>query len=310
MRYLIIFIYLFISIPGSAQFIAEEKVLDHSGLLKGTLILPANKARFNLVVLQAGSGPTDRNGNSPLGVNANSYRLLAEGLAEKNIATLTTDKRGIAASTSAGKKEADLRFETYAEDMVAWIQLMRKDPRVKKIFIAGHSEGSLIGMLAAQLEKTAGFISLAGAGESIDKIMVFQVERQSPALAHTMDSLLTRLRNKEKLDKVPADLFSVLRPSIQPYMASWMMHDPCGEIKKVTGRVLIIQGTTDIQVERKQGEQLKACRPDATLRIIKGMNHILKEAPEDLNKNRATYADRTLPLMPGLVDAIAKFVKK
>ncbi len=309
MRCLITLIYLVLIIPASAQFLTEEKLLDRSGLLKGTLILPAHKARFNLVVLQAGSGPTDRNGNSPLGVNANSYRLLAEGLAEKNIATLLTDKRGIAASSTAGKKEVDLRFDTYAEDLVTWIQLMKKDLRVKKIFIAGHSEGSLSGMIAAQQENTAGFISLAGAGESIDKILVFQLNRQSPALAHIMDSMLTRLRNNEKLDKVPADLFSLLRPSIQPYMTSWMLHDPCSEIKKVKGRVLIIQGTTDIQVETKQGELLKTCRPDAKLLVIEGMNHILKAAPEDLNKNRASYADRTLPLMPGLVAAIAKFVK-
>lgn len=307
-----LFIFLFISFysAASAQVITEEKVLSRDGDLKGTLVLPAKGKKFSLVVLQAGSGPTDRNGNSPLGVKANSYRLLANALAEKNIATLLTDKRGIAASMSAGKKESDLLFDMYADDLAAWVKLMKEDKRFKKIFIAGHSEGSLVGMIAAQKEKVNGYISIAGAGERIDRVLVWQVQQQSPIVATMLDSMLTRLRNNQKLDSVPRSMLSLLRPSIQPYMTSWMKHDPCEEIKKLNVPVLIIQGTTDIQVELKEAEKLQQCKPTAEYRTIEGMNHILKQAPANQKENIATYSNADLPLMPGFADILTGFIKK
>ena len=186
----------------------------------------------------------------------------------------------------------------------------KKDKRIGKIFIAGHSEGSLVGMIAAQKEKVNGYISIAGAGESIDKIITWQYAQQLPKAAVVVNSLFLRMRNNQKIDTVPPYLLSILRPSVQPYILSWILHDPCAEIKKLTVPILILQGTTDIQVEVKQAEMLKACKPSATLKIIMGMNHILKEAPIDRTKNIATYSNETLPIMPGLVDLIAAFVNK
>ncbi len=303
----------FLSMSLFAQVRTEELTLssDTSGNeLKGTLVLPSKGSKFSLVVIQAGSGPTDRNGNNPLGVKANSYRLLAEALAESDIATLLIDKRGIAASAKAMKREADLRFDDYANDLANWIRFVKKQRRFNKIFIAGHSEGSLIGMIAAQLEKVNGYISIAGAGERIDKILVWQVTNQSPQAGAVLDSMLTRLRNDQKIDTVPKYLMSLLHPSIQPYMASWMKHDPCEEIKKLKIPVLIIQGTTDIQVELIEAEALHTCKPDAEYKIIEGMNHVLKAAPADRKENMSTYNNPSLPLMPGLANAIISFIKK
>ena len=294
-----------------AQIISEEKTLTTpTGNLSGTLILPKSGKNFKLVIIQAGSGPTDRNGNSGSSLKANSYRLIAEALSNKNIATLLLDKRGVGKSMGAMKSEANLRFDDYADDLAVWISFIKKDKRIGKIFIAGHSEGSLVGMLAAQKEKVNGYISIAGAGESIDKIITWQYAQQLPKAAAVVDSLFTRMRNKQKIDTVPPYLLSIFRPSVQPYIFSWMQHDPCEEIKKLTVPILILQGTTDIQVEVKEAEMLKACKPKATLKIITGMNHILKEAQMDRGKNIATYANETLPLMPGLVDVIAAFVNK
>lgn len=305
---------LFILYCGTAyaQAITEEKTLTTAtGDLKGTLYLPLKaKKKLTVVVLQAGSGPTNRSGNSPLGIKANSYKLIAESLAQHGIATLLTDKRGIAESAAAGKSEANLRFDDYANDLADWIRLIKKDERIKKVFIAGHSEGSLVGMIAAQKEKVNGYISIAGAGERIDKILVWQVTNQSKPVGAMLDSMLTRLRNNQPLDTVPPYLLALLHRSIQPYMTSWMKHDPCEEIKKLTVPVLIIQGSTDIQTEQKQGEHLKACAPKATYVLIPGMNHVLKDAPADQAKNTATYADATLPPAAGLTDALTAFIKK
>ncbi|MCY7290603.1 MAG: alpha/beta hydrolase, partial [Ferruginibacter sp.] len=278
--------------------------------LKGTLILPAKAKKFKLLIIQAGSGPTDRNGNSGKAVTANSYRLLAEALAAKNIATLLIDKRGVAGSMAALKSELILRFDDYADDLAAWAVFIKKDKRVKKVFIAGHSEGSLVGMIAAQKEKVNGYISIAGAGESIDKIITWQYKQQLPKAGLVVDSLFTRMKNKQPLDTVPPYLLSLFRPSVQPYILSWMLHDPCEEIKKLSMPVLIIQGSTDIQVTMKQATLLKECKPSATLKVIEGMNHILKQAPEDRMKNIATYTDEKLPLSPELISSIVTFVSK
>ncbi|MFN0081297.1 MAG: alpha/beta fold hydrolase [Ferruginibacter sp.] len=301
----------FISIISSAQFKTEEKIYSTtSGDLAGTLLLPTSGKIFKLVVVQAGSGATDRNGNSGNALKTNCYRLIAEELAKRNIATLLIDKRGIAKSAKAIKSEANLRFDDYADDLAGWISFIKKDKRISKVFIAGHSEGSLVGMLAAQKEKVNGYISIAGAGESIDKIITWQYAQQLPKAAVVVDSLFTRMMNGQKLDTVPPYLLSIFRPSVQPYILSWMLHDPCVEIKKLKIPILILQGTTDIQVQVKQAEMLKACKPTAKLKIITGMNHILKESSSDRTKNIATYTNETLPIMPGLVDLITAFVNK
>ena len=311
MRLLITVLFIVQQFICEAQFITEENTFaTPTGNLAGTLILPTTGKIFKLVVIQAGSGPTDRNGNIGNVLKANSYRLIAEALSKKNIATLLTDKRGVGKSMGAMKSEASLRFDDYADDLAGWISFIKKDKRIGKIFMAGHSEGSLVGMIAAQKEKVNGYISIAGAGESIDKIITWQYAQNSPKIADEVDSLLSRMRNKQKIDTIPPYLLSILRPSVQPYILSWMLHDPCAEIKKLTIPILILQGTTDIQAEVKQAEMLKACKPSATLKIITGMNHILKEAPIDRTKNIATYSDGTLPIMPGLVDLIAAFVNK
>jgi uncharacterized protein len=307
--FLLIFLGSYFSL--AAQFTTEEKVLATStGNLKGTLYLPKKTNKLSLVVVQAGSGATDRNGNSIPIIKASPYRLLAEALAEKNIATLLIDKRGIGASMTAMKKEVDLRFDDYAKDLADWVRFVKNDNRINKIFLAGHSEGSLLAMLTAQMENVNGYISIAGAGESIDKIVVWQYKQQLPKTAFVVDSLFTRMRNGEPLDTIPPMLMSIFRPSIQPYFASWMKYDPAVEIKKLTIPVLILQGTTDIQVEIKEAEYLKAAKPNATYVLIEGMNHVLKEAPADRQKNIAIYSAENVPLKKELVAAIYKFVNK
>jgi hypothetical protein len=311
MRYLLFVILLCCKLDALPQFLTEEKVLAiPSGELKGTLLIPKNAKNFSLIIIQAGSGPTDRNGNSVMGVKANTYRLVAEALSEKNIATLLIDKRGVAGSIKAVKSEASMRFDDYIVDLIAWVGLLKSDKRVGKIFLAGHSEGSLVAMNAALKVKVNGYISIAGAGESIDKIIVWQYAQQAPKEALLVDSLFTRMRSNQKLDSIPKSLMAIFRPSVQPYMLSWMLHNPCTEIGKLKIPILILQGTTDLQVQVKEAETLKLCNPAATLKIIQGMNHCLKLAPEDVAKNYATYADASLPLIPGLIEEIVTFINR
>lgn len=302
----------FIMLFGSAnaQFVTEEKVLEtKTGKLAGTLYLPLKaKNNFTLLIIQAGSGPTDRNGNAAPMLKSNSYKLIAEAMAEKNIATLLVDKRGVAGSIGGLKAEKDLRFDDYVTDLVDWIGFIKKDKRIKKVFLAGHSEGSLVAMLAAQKEKINGYISIAGAGESIDKIIVWQYKQQLPTAALEVDSLFTRMKNNLPIDTVPKMLTSIFRPSVQPYIASWIKYDPAVEIAKLKIPTLIIQGTTDIQVTVEQSEYLKKAKPTSTYVLITEMNHILKNAPADRQKNMETYSATNLPLHEELIKTLYNFV--
>ncbi len=309
-RLLVLLAFVFFYQVLSAQ--NEEPVTLHTatGDLYGSLILPVNQPRFNLVILQAGSGPTDRRGNNPLGVNADSYWMLAHELAKNNIATLLIDKRGVGASKDAGTEESKLVFDDFIKDLEDWATMFKKDKRVQKLVLAGHSEGSLIAMVAAQKVKVSKYISIAGPAKPIDEIISWQLKQQAPVLAAPADSLFKKLKAGATIDSVPPLLFSLFRPSIRPYMISWMKYSPCTEIKKLALPVLIVQGSKDYQVQQTEGEELYACNPKADFSIVPGMNHVLKMSPGNLAEDRATYTQPALPIVPQLVTDIVKFINK
>jgi len=162
-----------------------------TGTLHGTLLAPQGGPAVPVVLIHPGSGPTDRDGNSPLlaGKN-NSLRLLAEGLAARGIATLRIDKRGIAESAAALGTEADLRLETLAADAAAWLELLRRDPRFDRVIVLGHSEGALIGALAAADAQAEGYISVAGPARRGSDILRRQLgpRLSGPSLPRTSGS--------------------------------------------------------------------------------------------------------------------------
>uniref|UniRef100_UPI003AEF510A alpha/beta hydrolase n=1 Tax=Dysgonomonas gadei TaxID=156974 RepID=UPI003AEF510A len=252
-----------LSFSISAQLlVTEESVILKTGTgeIYGTLKVPVNNKPIPVALIIAGSGPTDRNGNQPQMKN-NSLKMLSDGLFYNNIATLCFDKRGIAESKAAGKNEADLRFDDYVNDVRSWIDLLAKDKRFSEIVIVGHSEGSLIGMIAAQDNKKAfKYISIAGVGEPAANILKEQLSKQMAAQPQlTRDvvfSYIDKLEKGETITDVPASLNMLFRPSVQPYMISWFKYNPQEEISKLTIPVLILQGTTDIQVTVKQAELL------------------------------------------------------
>jgi pimeloyl-ACP methyl ester carboxylesterase len=305
-----LFVSLFFTCILSAQ-VGEPKILHTTtGDLYGSMVIPEDQRSFDLVILQPGSGPTDRNGNNPLGVKADSYLMLANALAKRGIATLLIDKRGVGASKEAGKDEAKLIFDDYIKDLQGWTELLKKDARVKKLILAGHSEGSLIAMCAAQKVKTDKYISISGPAKPIDEIINWQLKQQAPILAPAADSLFNRMKNGQEIDSIPPILFSLFRPSIRPYMISWMKYNPCKEIQKIKMPALIVQGSNDYQVQQSEAEQLHACNPNTSLVIINGMNHVLKQSPKDLASNQATYTNPSLPIVEDLISEITAFIKK
>lgn len=280
-----------------------------TGVLKGTLTLPPGKTPVTVVLLIAGSGPTDRNGNSPY-VQPGTLKLLSTALAKNGIASLRFDKRGVAASAEAMTSESDLRFETYIDDVRRWIDFLANDPRFSAILVAGHSEGALIGLIASVNNKNvAGYISLAGVGFPADVVLRSQLREQPDVVKDVAFPILDSLKAGRTVQQVPPMLNSLFRPSVQPYLISWFRYDPQKEIAKLTIPVLIIQGTTDIQVSVSDAQALEIAASNDRLVIIENMNHILKHC-ETMNRvvNIATYSDPDLPLKEGLMNELTQFI--
>jgi len=291
----------------------EERISLRIGTkaLAGSLLLPDPPTGVPVALLVAGSGPTDRDGNNQLLSGKNNHlKLLAEALASRGIASLRYDKRGIAESAASAGPEEALRFEHYVDDAVGWARQLRGVSRFSTLTIIGHSEGSLIGMLAAQQVAPNGFVSLEGAGRPAPDLIRDQLRSSaSPDLAGAASRILAELEAGRTMDSFPKELAPLFRPSVQPYLISWFRYDPAKEIAKLTIPVLIVQGGRDQQVSVDDARRLKQANRNAQFRIIPTMNHLLKRVPNEPSKQLAAYSDPTLPVHEELVESIGSFVK-
>jgi hypothetical protein len=257
----------------------------------------------------AGSGPTDRNGNSALGARNESLRMLAEGLAARGVATVRYDKRGLGGSVAAGRPEQELRLDTFADDAAAWLRMLRADARFSTVSVVGHSEGALLGARAAASAGADAFVSLAGPGNPLGTTLRTQLRAVfPPALLSTADSILTDLEAGRTRDTVPQGLFALFRPSVQPYVISLLQTNPAAEVAQLTVPVLVVQGTTDVQVAVTDAEALHRAQPASRLLVIEGMNHVLKAVPPDRAQQAASYFNPTLPVVPRLIEEVAAFI--
>lgn len=291
----------------------EEITLNTpTGDIHGRLMLPDSEAPCPVVIIIAGSGPTDMNGNS-IGAQMtnNSLLYLARELAANGIASVRYDKRGIGTSAAAATAEQDIRFEYYIGDAALWAGKLGSDARFSKVVIAGHSEGSLIGMVAAQQSKAVkGYISIAGCGSPAYEILERQLKSQPERIQQESAAICKELREGRTVEKVPFYLSSLYRASVQPYLISWFRYDPAVEIAKLDIPVLILQGDRDLQVGVEEAEKLQAAREGASFYIIKDMNHVLKPCvTDDMKEQLKIYNDPDLPLKPELVTHIVEFVK-
>jgi hypothetical protein len=295
-RLFITSLFLFTTLNSFAQNI--EKVISIEtgiGKLEGSLLTSDVKGSNTVALIIAGSGPTDRNGNNPSMTN-NALKMLAEELALVGISSLRYDKRGIGQSKAAGLKEIDLRFDHYINDARHWIDYLVTLNNFNKIIVIGHSEGSLIGMIASQQTNVDKYISLAGAGQPIDLTIRAQLKAQPPIVLEQSTPILDKLLKGETVDNVPVFLNALFRPSIQPYMISWFKYDPRLEIAKLNKPVLIVQGDTDIQVSLTDADNLAIANNKAKKVVIKNMNHIFKQATLNRQANLLTYSQPDLPI--------------
>lgn len=299
------FFILSISFAQQRDYLEEDLSIDK--FTDGTLTLPENSENPTLVIFIQGSGPTNRDGNQPMMKN-DGVKKIAHELADNGIASFRYDKR-IFKMDKLRIKEADLSFEDFVVDVNAIIDHFEKENKFKKIILAGHSEGSLIGILAAQSGGADAFISLAGAGRSIDEIIVEQIAKQSADLSENARTAFNEIKEKGSTSNYSPYLESIFRPSVQPYIKSWMKFDPAAELAKLDIPVLIVNGSFDLQVDVTDAHLLQNAAPGSQLLIPEKMNHIFRKIEGESLDNTKAYNEPGRPLHPELIPAMVGFIK-
>lgn len=283
------------------------------GALAGTLLGDVRGRPVVLIV--PGSGPTDRDGNNPYGVTAAPYRLLAEALAARGIATVRIDKRGMFGSKAAVADPNAVTIADYAADVHAWVKAIRARTGASCVWVLGHSEGGLVALAAAQSPADlCGLILVATAGRPVGAVMrgQFAANPANAPLQSQFDAIMTALETGKPVDPAQRHpgLANVFPPQLDAYWRSLLSYDPAKLIAAYAGKVLIVQGTRDIQVSVADAPALTAAQPHAALALVDGANHVLKHvATDDRQANLATYGDPSLPLADGIVVPIAAVVK-
>ena len=270
--------------------------------------MPEGSGPFPAALIVAGSGPTDRNGNSAFGIRTDAYRELADELARRGVASVRYDKRGVGASVRVA--EGDLRPADEADDVADWLVQLKADPRFSSVILAGHSEGALLGIMAMQRVPIDAFLSLAGPGRPMAQVFRDQLARQlRGALLERANHILDELAAGRTVAAIPAELRSVFRPSVQPYMIALLQYETSVELAKLAVPTLIAQGTTDLQITVADARTLAAARPDAQVLIIDGMCHALKMATLESSDQVAALSDPTRPLAPAILEGISAFLR-
>ncbi len=297
---------LLFSVTFSAQSTTEKgKEISISQFIDGTILVPESDTP-PLAIIIAGSGPTDRNGNQQMMRN-NSLKFLAEALYSKGIASFRYDKRIIKQVKDRTINEESIRFDDFIDDAIDVVNYFKKANAFSKIVVIGHSQGSLVGMIAAQ-QGADGFISIAGAGQEIDGVIVDQLAAQAPGLKDNARSAFDDMRVNGVAQNYSPGLASIFRKQIQPFMLTWMQYDPQVEIKKLDIPIQIINGDKDLQVQVSEAEKLYAAAPDAQYHLISNMNHIMKEIKGNDMENSKSYDDPRRPLIPEIIERISSFI--
>lgn len=283
----------------------------------GTLALPAGAGPFPAVVFIAGSGPTDRNWNTPLlpGTNG-SGRLIAEALARAGFATLRYDKRvaGPRAQENLSRLAGKISLQGHLDELTSAVQTLAARPDVdrRRIFALTNSEGALHALnyqLHAPAIPYAGLVLTAPPGRAVGAVAHMQIAAQLAAvpggdgILRRYDEAVARFLAGEEMNADPSLpegiqmlLQGLAAPINQPFSRELWAMDPTNWLARITVPVLIVIGKKDLQVDWQQDgqplERAAAGHGNFTFVYPPDANHVLKhEARPRAELSGATVAE-------------------
>lgn len=286
------------------------------GNISATIDMPDEGGDIAVLIV-AGSGPTDRNGNSGAGLNTYSYKMLGETLAHSGYAVMRYDKRGIGGSPIPAEDILSLVFEDYIDDARTCAKFLRTEG-FERVIVAGHSEGGLIALQLAAEEACCldGVVLLCAPGYNMAEILNYQLSQQLvPAYMGLMvksTAIINSLKAGRMVaqEDIPAELMSLFHPTVQPFIISNMRYEPTELAAKCCVPMLIVSGGRDIQVSVSNGERLHGANPAADYRMFENMTHVLKDADtsDRMMQIMSIYTNANLAITEALAPAIVEFI--
>lgn len=293
---------------GQSEITTEHHTVWNDSIqLPGTLTFDATLNTQPLVIFVQGSGNPDRHGNQlQMGIKANYIKMLRDRLNQKGIAFYSFDKRNVTEANSKFLMKG-MVFEDLVADVTLVISKWQADSRFHKIIVVGHSQGSLVGMLALN-EHVDQYISLAGLGGPMETSLIAQLANQNKELAEVATAHIKELKTTGTIAEVHPFLIRIFAKPNHEFLSSYFAYDPSESIQQVTIPILIINGDMDSQIPVAQAQLLHEANTQSELVIIPQMNHVLKHVENDTD-NYQSYYTEDFPLAKGLVDTITAFIK-
>ncbi|OQB96858.1 MAG: Alpha/beta hydrolase family protein [Spirochaetes bacterium ADurb.Bin110] len=292
------------------------------GALPATLVFPLrvlpsldpnSPPDFPLILLVAGAGRADRDGNNvDVPGKIDSLRQLSNMLRMRNVGTLRYDKRGTGEAYKLEKPGRMTSFSEHVRDLTSVIIAAAALPRNGRLIVAGMNEGAWIAMAALEDEKVAslvdGFVVIDASGQSPMETLKQSVASLDEELRAKALEAAHNLVQRGVLIDVPAELIDFFAPSRKDWLATWLAFDPVETIARVRIPILFIYGENDLQISREEFSMFVEARPEAAVRVVPEMNYVLKEVKNE-DENFAAFTDPSFKVPSLLADLLASFAK-
>jgi Lysophospholipase len=303
---------------------ADRAVKTPKGNIPGSLVLPAPSEAesaggesYPLALLVSSSG-ADRDGDNPsVPGKSDALALLAAALRDRGVASWRYDARGTGAAYRLASTDAEPTLGERADDLARALRDLGSDSRYDRLVVVGHAEGILVA--AAALSRLAprevealrlgGLAALCSSGASELELVRSYIEGgpdEEKAQGEAIIEALLAGKGYPEPDEYYADYF---RPGVQAYLSSIYRFDLESSLASAPCPLLVVAGSSDMQVIEDEALLLASYRADADYRLVPGMSHTLKDVGEDEEANFNSFVDPSLPISPRLAQLLADFAK-
>jgi len=283
--------------------------------LPGILTRPhGGNSYIPLVVLVAGSGPTDRDGNNyNVPGKTDVLKLLAEGLAARGIASFRYDKRGSGQAYRYESHDQQVSFARHASDLVAILEKLQKEVGISRLVVAAMNEGAWIAALAInkasrQGLSVDGFAVLDASGKKPLDILRENLSELDKALQCEAESIVQAILEGKSYQEPSETLRDFFSPQKREWLYSWLSMDPAREIAAIKSPLVLVRGELDEQVPENEFKLLMALRPSAVARVIPGMNYMLKKVAS-AEENYDSFTNPKYPIPAELFELLEALAK-